>query len=469
MVIAAFSFSCGDFLELNPKSSIVVENFYQNEADAQAAVNAVYSMLTSHHLYNQYNEVVQSQGTDDCEWGKGRTTSNAGKNELDKFLYTSSSTLIYDYWVASYKVINAANLVMVNVGGMNLEENVKNQFIGEAQFLRGLIYFNMVRLFGDVPLVTAPTTTLQGLEVARTPKEDVYNIIIKDFEEASLKLPLKYSGSDIGRATQGAALALLCKVNLTLEKYAEVKSTAELITALKQYSLTNQYEDIFATDMENGKESIFEIQYMIADEGALGSSYAGFMAPPSQGGYGDNPVSENHYDIYRNGDLRQAVNVLFDKGAAASILEPYYVNKYQERGTNVEENGDNYIITRYADVLLMQAEAVNALNTNDSEAYKLLNKVRRRAYGLPIDIASSIDLQSGLSQEQFLDTILLERRKEFAFEGHRRFDLLRTNKLIDAMQIASPELTVTEKHKLFPIPHTERLANPNLSQNIGWE
>jgi len=468
-IVLTFLFSCSDFLELNPISSIVVENYYQSEGDAQNAVNAVYSQLTSHHLYNQYNEVIQSQGTDDCEWGNGRTTLNAAKNELDKFLYTSSSTLIYDYWVASYKVINSANSVVVKVGEMDLKQETKDQFIGEAKFLRGLIYFNLVRLFGDVPLVTQPTTTLEGLEVPRDPVSDVYDFIIRDFTDASETLPLSYTGQDIGRATKGAALGMLCKVYLTLEQYSDVVATAELITAYKQYSLMNQYAEIFETENENGEESLFEIQYMISDEGALGSSYAGFMAPPSQGGYGDNPVTKNHYDIYGTGDLRREVNVLWDKGAAASILEPYYVNKYDERGTNVEENGDNYIIIRYSDVLLMQAEALNALDETDKEAYELFNMIRRRAYGLPVNIESSHDLQAGLTQEAFLDSMLLERRKEFAFEGQRRFDLLRTGKLVEVMKAASPELPVESKHFLFPIPQIERLSNPQLTQNTGWE
>jgi len=469
-IISILLVSCGnDFLELNPVSSIVVENYYKSETEAQNAVNAVYSQLTHHHLYNQYNEVIQSQGTDDCEWGKGRTTSNAAKNELDKYLYTSSSTLIYDYWVASYKVINAANSVVVKVGEMDFEQTKKNQFVGEAQFLRGLIYFNLVRLFGDIPLVTKPTTSLEGLQVPRTATSQVYDFIIQDLTDASNKLPLSYSGKNVGRATNGAALAMLCKVYLSLEQYGNVRATADLIIAQKQYSLMNQYADIFATENENGKESIFEVQYMISDEGALGSSYAGFMAPPSQGGYGDNPVTKNLYDIYGGGDLRRDVNILWDKGAAASILEPYYVNKYDERGPDVEENGDNYIITRYADVLLMQAEAINALDVNDAEAYDLLNAIRRRGYGLPTNIESSHDLQKGLTKEAFLDSLLLERRKEFAFEGHRRFDLLRTGKLIEAMQIARPELAIEDKHLLFPLPHTERLSNPQLSQNNGWE
>jgi hypothetical protein len=467
-MITACLFSCTDQLEIEPISSIVVENFYNNAADAEAAVNSIYSMLTNHHLYNQYNETMQSQGTDDAEWGKGRNTSNTGKNEMDKFLFTPASNILYEYWVASYKVVNTANTVIEKVSMMEIDQANKDQFVGEAKFLRGLIYFNLVRLYGDVPLSTKSTTSLDGLQIPRTPAPDIYDFIVNDFKDAKALLPMSYPGTDLGRATKGAAMTLLCKVYLTLEMYQEVATEAQEITNLGIYSLMDQYAEIFTAANENGPESIFEVQYMITPEGGLGSSYAGFMAPPSRGGYGDNPVTKNLYDTYNAGDLRRDVNIFMDLTAPSSVKEPFYVNKYDERGPVVGDNGDNYIITRYADVLLMHAEALSALNPTDEKAYELINQIRRRASGLPLSLDSEFDMEAGLTQEQFLDSVLVERRKEFAFEGHRRFDLLRTGKLIEAMAISNPELLVEEKHLLFPIPQTERLANPELTQNPGW-
>lgn len=468
LAVSAWFFSCTDQLEVEPISSITVENFYNNSDDAKSAVNSIYSMLTSHHLYNQYNETMQSQGTDDSDWGNGRNTSNSGKNEMDKFLYTPATELLYEYWVASYKVINTANTVVEKVGPMDIDQEMKDQFIGEAKFLRGLIYFNLVRLWGDVPLSTKSTTTLDGLQIPRSPATEIYDFIIDDFLAAKSLLPLTYASTEKGRATKGAAMTMLCNVYLALERYQEAANEAQAVTDLGIYSLMDQYSDIFATENENGPESIFEIQYMITPEGGLGSSYAGFMAPSSKGGYGDNPVTKNLYDVYPQGDLRRDVNIYQDLTAPASIKEPFYVNKYDERGPEVGDNGDNYIITRYADLLLMHAEALNALNENDNNAYNLFNQVRRRAYGLPTSLESSIDLQLGLTQEQFLDSVLLERRKELAFEGHRRFDLLRTGKLVEAINASNPDILVEEKHLLFPIPQTERLVNPNLTQNLGW-
>ena len=468
MFILTFSFACDDELELNPVSSITIDNFYNNEKDAESAVNSIYSMLTNHHLYNQYHETIQSQGTDDSDWGNGRNTSNIGKNEMDKFLFTPSSDLIYEYWIASYRVINTANTVVENVAPMEIEDEKKNQYIGEAKFLRGLIYFNLVRLYGGVPLSTKSTTTLDGLQIPRASKEKVYEFIIDDLKDAKEMLPIGYSGKDIGRATKGAAMTLLTNVYLTLGQYQNGINEAQEVEDLGVYSLMDQYAEIFYPENENGPESIFEIQYMITPEGGLGSSYAGFMAPPSKGGWGDNPVTEDLYNAYPEGDLRRDVNIFHDLSASSTIKEPFYVNKYQERGPEIGDNGDNYIVTRYADLLLMKAEAINAISAGDPEAYEAFNKVRRRAYGLPVNLESPFDLQQGLTQEQFLDSILVERRRELAFEGHRRFDLLRTNKLIETMEAHDPDLVIQEKHLLFPIPQTERFSNPNLSQNTGW-
>src|SRR5690606_6922065 len=153
------SVSCEE-LDKAPLSSIAVENFYKTESDARAALNAMYADLTAHHLYNQFSEVVQSQGTDDAEWGKGRNTSNPGKNEIDKFLFTAETELILNFWTATYNVVNTANVAIAEIRDMDINEERKDQFLGEACFIRGLMYFNLVRLFGKVPLLTNPTSSL---------------------------------------------------------------------------------------------------------------------------------------------------------------------------------------------------------------------------------------------------------------------------------------------------------------------
>ena len=278
------------------------------------------------------------------------------------------------------------------------------------------------------------------------------------------------------------ASALLAKVYLSREDYQNVvKETSEVMQM--GYKLWKNYADNFDVEKENGQESIFEIQYKRNTPGVSGSNYNGYYRPPFVNingwvGYGDDPVTRNHYECYEEGDLRRDVNVrLYTKeeypNMSSNYEFPCYVNKFQDPSPlAVRSQGgeNNYPILRYSDVYLMRAEALNAINTSDAEAYECLNVIRRRAFGLNMNEASAIDIKLGLSKEDFLDIILLERRKEFAFEGQRRFDLVRTHKLKEAMMAQNPTIgaVVEEKHYLLPIPVTELDANKLLEQTPGW-
>ena len=286
----------------------------------------------------------------------------------------------------------------------------------------------------------------------------------------------------LGRATKGSASAMLAKVYLTREDYQNVvKETSEVMQM--GYKLWDNYADNFDVEKENGQESIFEIQFKRNTPGVSGSNYNGYYRPPFVNingwvGYGDDPVTRNHYECYEEGDLRRDINVrLYTKeeypNMSSNYEFPCYVNKFQDPSPlAVRSQGgeNNYPILRYSDVYLMRAEALNAINTSDAEAYECLNVIRRRAFGLNMNEASAIDIKPGLSKEDFLDVILLERRKEFAFEGQRRFDLVRTHKLKEAMMAQNPTIgaVVEEKHYLLPIPVTELDANKLLEQTPGW-
>ena len=472
-------------LDLVPEGSMAPDNFFKSEGDANSAVISVYSGLGSHYIYNQYSEVMNSQGTDDAEWGNGRNTSNADKNDLDKFTFSPATKLVYEFWRTQYTVINRCNYAIDNISVMG-EDRIslkkKNQFIAEARFLRALLYFNLVRTYGKVPLVLKETTSLNDLKVARSSVDSVYSQIISDLEFAELNLPRKgeYASADLGRASKGAAKGLLAKVYLTMKKYDKVVIKTEEVMGMG-YQLWDNYADNFDLTKKNGQESIFEIQYK-AGTGNPGSSYNGYFRPPfvkinGWSGYGDNPVTKNHYDAYKPGDLRRDVNVrLYTReeypNMASSILYPYYCNKYLDisKEATVENSGNNYPILRYSDIYLMRAEALHALTPGSSEAYECVNKVRRRAFGKPIDTPSDIDLRTGLSPEEFLDSVLYERRLEFAFEGQRRFDLLRTHKLKEAMEAQNPSIAaaIEEKHYLLPVPQLERESNSLLDQNPEW-
>lgn len=478
--------SCTD-MNLIPESNLSPENFFKSEEDATAAVYGTYSVFTDNDIYNQFWEVLQSQGTDDCEWSGGRTTTNLDKNALDKFEYDGNTNLVYSVWIKYYVAVNRSNFAIENISNMGSEQirdDVRKRLIGEAKFLRALAYFNLVRIYGGVPLVLKQTTSLDGLEVPRNTVDECYEQIISDLQEAKSVLPAigQLPEGYLGRATKGSASAMLAKVYLTREDYQNVvKETSEVMQM--GYKLWKNYADNFDVEKENGQESIFEIQYKRNTPGVSGSNYNGYYRPPFVNingwvGYGDDPVTRNHYECYEEGDLRRDVNVrLYTKeeypNMSSNYEFPCYVNKFQDPSPlAVRSQGgeNNYPILRYSDVYLMRAEALNAINTSDAEAYECLNVIRRRAFGLNMNEASAIDIKLGLSKEDFLDIILLERRKEFAFEGQRRFDLVRTHKLKEAMMAQNPTIgaVVEEKHYLLPIPVTELDANKLLEQTPGW-
>lgn len=478
-------FSCTD-MDMAPNSNLSPENFFKSEADAVAAVLGVYPCFTAHNIYNQYWEVLQSQGTDDSEWGGGRTTTNLDKNALDKFQYDANTTLIYALWSEHYNIINRTNFAIENIREMSpdiISDPLKSQLVGEAKFLRALAYYNLIRLYGGVPLVLKETVSLEGLEIPKNTLDECYDQIIEDLKEAASVLP-GMGGSPasyLGRATKGSAAGLLASVYLTKGDYPNVVTqTAEVMQM--GYSLWDNYGDNFDVEKENGKESLFEIQFLRNTPGVGGSSFNGYYRPPfvdtgGWTGYGDNPVTKNHYDCYEEGDVRRGVNVrLYSREEYPNMPSNYefpcYVNKFQDLSplANRSASENNYPILRYSEILLMRAEALNAINTSDPEAYELLNTVRRRAFGRPMHTPSDIDIQTGLSEEEFINQILDERRREFAFEGKRRFDLLRTGKLKEMMIKQNPEIgsLISDKHNVLPIPVSELDANELLEQNPGW-
>ncbi len=462
-----------------PEGAYTSGNFYKTEADARSAVNAVYSGMTSPYLYNQFMEVIQSQGTDDCEWGFGRNTSNTDKSSLDKFTYDAGTNLFFQFWSTAYQVINRAHAAIDNIGPMTaISDDKKLQYEGEARFVRALMYFNLVRLFGGVPLQLHATTSLKDLAVKRSSAAEVYAQIISDLRFGETHLPLSNAAGNAGRATKGAAMALLVKTYLTQKKYGEAVAEARKVMALGQYSLWPSYREVFQIANENTVESIFEVQFT-SGSGNIASSYAGYFRPsfdkrPGFGGNGDNPVTKSHFEAYKPGDQRKDVNVVLysytaDPKAPATVKNPYYVAKYKDPAAlHVDDGGNNYYILRYADVLLMFAEALYQSDPGNPEALEAFNQVRRRAYGLPLNAPSPHDLMAGLGTAAFQDSVLQERRLEFAFEGQRRFDLLRCGKLKQAMLAQDAAITVRDQDTLLPIPTQERDTNPLLEQNPGF-
>jgi len=365
---------------------------------------------------------------------------------------------------------------------MNIDENLKNRILGEAKFLRGLSYFILVRFFGDIPLITTPQSPGDDLRVTRTDKDLVYDQIIKDFEDAIQLLPSReqYSDADKGRASKGSATGLLAKVYLTLGNWQEVVDLCNDVETLG-YELNNEYGQNFDVNNENSIESLFEIQYVsnagygFWDNENQSSWLSTFTGPRNSdmvaGGWGWDQPTQEFVDNYEDADKRKDVTILYD--SCPKFDGQDYDKGYSTTGYNLrkflvtksvsatyDNSPLNFPVLRYADVLLMKAEALNNLG-NTSEAEAPLNKVRQRA-GLS-DI-------SGLTQNEFKEKVLHERRMELAFEGQRWFELIRVDDGQYGLDFLHSigRVNATSKHLLLPIPQKEIDTNPNLVQNPGY-
>lgn len=481
-IIALLAVSCSeDFLEKAPLDSINTENFYQTEADAIAAINGAYQPLQWPKLYNMRmwtsdimagNSMVGAGGGDD-----GRETQ-----DMANFVTTTDNPGVLDLFRGPPPGILRCNVVLQEVPEMDIDEGIKNRVLGEAYFLRGLYHFILVRYFGDIPLILEPLAPGDDLRPFRTDKNIVYQQIIEDLENAMDLLPLKstYASNDLGRAAKGAATGLLAKVYLTLEDWDQVLTLTEQLSSMG-YALNPNYGDNFDVLKKNSQESLFEIQY-VSDAGEdfwsnenQASWLSTFTGPRNSdmvaGGWGWNQPYQEFVDAYEEGDLRKDVTILYE--GCPQFDGQDYDPAYSTTGYNlrkflvtksVSATSDNsplnFPVLRYADVLLMKAEALNNLNRT-AEAEVPLNAVRERA-GLPA--------LSGLSQAEFREKVLHERRMELAFEGQRWFDLIR----IDGGQWGLDflhsigKLNASEKYLLFPIPLKEIESNPNLTQNPGY-
>jgi len=470
-----------DFLDKKPLDSINTENFFETEEDAITAVNGAYQPLQWPKLYNLRIWTTDIMAGNSIV-GAGGGNDGIETQDLANFVTATDNAGVLDIWRGPAPGILRCNLVLENVPGMSINETIKTRVLGEAKFLRGLYYFNLVRLFGDVPLILVPQAPGDNLRPTRTPKAEVYNQIIKDLTEAIDQLPARetYALSDKGRASKGSAAGLLAKVYLTLGNYAKTVELCQQVRSLG-YDLNTNYEYNFSVDHENSIESLFEVQYS-------GHSSFGFWTDENQaswvstftgprnsnfvgGGYGWNQPTQEFFNTYEATDKRKELTVLYEGGPqfdgldyqAAFSITGYNLRKFlvpKSISPDYDTNPLNWPVLRYADVLLMEAEALNELGRT-SEAEVPLNKVRARA---------GLEEVHGLSKDDFREKVLHERRIELAFEGDRWFDLIRINNGQYGLSFLHSigKVNATTKHLLLPIPQKEIDANPNLAQNPGY-
>ncbi|MCE6991095.1 RagB/SusD family nutrient uptake outer membrane protein [Dyadobacter sp. CY323] len=472
LVLAASLFvasSCGkDFVDLNPQDVIPVGGFYKTESDIKSALTGTYGYLRG--IYNGYWQFFELPSDNTQTF----TESESGSGGLDKLTYQPVTTNVSSGWNSMYHAIADCNAILDRIGPVTMAEANRSRYIAEAKFIRALMYFNLVRMYGGVPLILKQIETeAEAYTYIRSTEAEVYAQIEKDLAGAETVLPLRYGTADVGRATAGAAKALLGKVYLQQKKWVPAESKLAEVIALDVYKILPTVNAVFGVGNDNNAEIIFSIQYLGGGFGE-GNSFAHAFAPQTSGSSivsvvasSTNIGTQDLYDSFAAGDLRRdAFLGVFQNGKNPNIY--YWAKKFVYNINQQNEGSNDWPVIRYADVLLMYAEALNN-NNKTTEALTQVNVIRKRA-GLPV--------LAGLSKEATQLAIEAERRAELCFEGHRWPDLIRWGKEVSTMQAFKAKYTaidpllanmnVTADKKLLPIPLREINLNPKLTQNPGY-
>jgi len=447
--------SCGDsFFDLEPASSVTIDKVYKTASDYNVAVIGCYSKLQSQ--VNFYTEC--------CEYRSDNLTLSAptsgtqDRYDIDHFVEKPSNGILSSYWANFNNNVYRCNLLLDQIDNANIADNLKKQYKGEAMFIRALNYFNMYRIWGGVPATKHVVSAAEALKIARYSDEQMFDLIAGDLKEIvdNNYLPETYSSADMGRATDGAAKALLGKVYLTFHKWTEARDV--LSQLIGKYQLVSPIAQVFCVDNKDNNEIIFAVHFNKEVEGE-GHSYWYNITNASD----ETNQSSSLINTYPTDDTRK--NLITYVKAANNV---YLMNKfYDTKSTTFNVVGNDQILLRYADVLLMYAEALNEIGYDASEgslALKYLNAVRERA-GISDLTAKQLN-----SQEKFRKGILVERQREFPYEGQRWFDLVRMGFAQSIM--AENGIEIKDYQLLFPIPQQEieKVGDTSiLWQNPGYD
>lgn len=513
ILLVASLAACNKIIDLEPESNVTVENYYRNYDEVNVALTGCYNglqtPLETEWMMTELRSDISKQGS------PGSTsTANIELNDLNTYLQNSSHDKVYDYWYYTYKNIRSANYVLRSLGveyadgkialgeaTAQMEDEQRKQLAGEALFIRAYHYFNLVRLYGGVFILTKGEDADALKSINRSSIEDCYKLIAADLENAQNWLARKsYSEmaeEDLGRATIWAAKSLLAKVYLTISRKADALPLLEDVISNSGHDLLSDYADVFSISNEMNKEIVFAIRYKAGGYG-LGNFMANSFAALNSGsaivngnGSGLNYPTDNmvaQYIVPSSGyaDERKAVTI--DKYNTSN-----YVKKFLSQVTTKDDAENDFPVIRFADVLLMKAEALGF----DPVSVDIINRIRSRAgagtypgtgtfsaafYQYPASGSEAI------TDASFLGKLLDERRLELAFENHRLFDLTRTGQFVTSMQAYyaseydshykkfKPALSLTELQAnitirpLLPIPQREIDTNNEITieQNQGY-
>lgn len=484
--------SCEKFLEEKPKSFVNPANFYLDQKDAFSALVGAYDGLgdNSSTFLARHAQYLTWFCSDECLPPK-----LAGEKQLDNFSFTTDHGDVLATWRDMYDGINRANIVIGRIPGIEMDESLKQQYIGEARFIRALEYFYGVRIWGALPLMDKEVTSVDEAEVERSPIADVYNLIIEDLQFAASVLP---ATNESGRASKPAALGLLAKVYLTRasseaaqqDDYQQCADLCKQVIDMPEHHLMADYQKAIGGGNEFNPESLFEWQgdrnlvslgeHSIFGQFTQPSGIYGYI-PESATGNSDIASEVAYFNLYSDSDYRKESTFITDGYTKngqyrtwQNFTYPYPAPawKYCDQTSSTRSGyafSANFVVLRLADVYLMRAEALNEIAGPSGDAYDMINAIRARARNRDGSYTSSYPADlSGLSQDQFRDSVLYDRAIELGFEGKRWFDLVRTKRLVQTIKAIHPDYPVSEKNLLFPVPQKEIILNPKLTQNPGW-
>lgn len=455
LLIGITAISCSDdFTDLAPISNRNEAQFYNNANDFIAAINASYAGLQDNGVYGRAYWTMFEMRSDNTDQGPDATGLAAQYAEINRFTEDPLNEQITAAWIGSYKVIANCNVILERIESVEMEESLKQRIGGEALFLRSLMYYQLAVAYGNIPLQLVPYTA--GTVLEQVDAMTVYAQLITDLGSAEDNLPVSYPASDVGRATKGAAATLLSKVLLTKGDNAAAADVLKRIIDNYGYQLVENYKDIWGVSNENNIESIFEVQFMGGGIGQ-GSAFTNEFSPSAflqtGSGFGRNrptPALINSFDP-EDERFEASIGTSYINEQGTETMANF-IRKYESDPSSENDSDVNFIVFRYADVLLMLAEAIG----ESDESYQLINEVRERA-GL-----SGIDSST---PGTFEEKLLKERQLELTFENHRWADLRRFNFEKEVFEDAEPLVDPANVRALFFIPQREMDINPNFVQN----
>lgn len=511
--------SCKKFLEADPTDFLSPSTYYNSEAQLKLSLNGVYDQLGSIGLYG--NRIPYMSG---FEADEGYYTRNTPTG-IYAYMFTAGHPEILRFWADAYKGVHRANVLLANIdNNQGINQVSRDQIRGEALFLRGYYYFLLVQNFGPVPLILKPGTSVNNIEVPRTPAKGVYEQILKDMKEAEGFVPSIKTVGFGGRISKSAVRGILARVCLFMagspvkdvSKYAEARDWAKKVMEDVEagHSLNPDFSQIFinyAQDKYDIKESIWEVEFWGSPSTYNETGYNGYVNGPASSntltgvGFGGVKITADLYRLYDQADLRRdwsianfiytptgpsgSKTLLPSNPTAASLYDRYpakYRREYElviPKSTN--STPQNFPLLRYSDVLLMFAEAENEINNRPTPAaYNAINLVRKRGFGKLLPAATNpnqFDL-SNLDKNSFFKEIVDERSRELCFEGLRKADLIRWGLFVSTMNRVGDTIgrevpsafyyswfkAVSNMHQLWPVPASELSLNNALVQNEGW-